>query len=188
MMAKGSTRGGSPKRRERISRGPLKLSVDAKAFDRLALRFRKEWSTAQSGAIAGAHTRVILESLRERAYKLISDVVTAERQSIFDEVITYYGCRGKGVDLGGQYLKKGLRALFPGREIDRRRRLEWGNEFEYAYEHSVPPEMFNAFIRGVGSRLVIQKKLVQGYVEPGFESRYHLSIMHEGRVWKRIHR
>ncbi|MFD2498563.1 hypothetical protein ACFSTI_06525 [Rhizorhabdus histidinilytica] len=157
MVANSSTRRGSPTRLGRISRGSLKLSVDAQAFERLALRFRKEWGTAQSGVMVGARSRVTLESLRERAYKLISDIVTAERQDIFDELIDYYGCRGNSSGLGEQYLKKGLRALFPGREIDRRRRLEWGNEFEYAYGHSVSPEMLSAFIRGAGSRLVIQK-------------------------------
>ena len=67
--------------------------------------------------------------------------------------------------------KLGLLAMFSDESLKRSDRHVFGNQMLYAYQHDVPAEFLNGFLAVSGGPGVIARKLKEGFVEPGFETR-----------------
>ena len=67
--------------------------------------------------------------------------------------------------------KLGLLAMFSDESLKRSDRHVFGNQMLYAYLHDVPAEFLNGFLAVSGGPGVIARKLKEGFVEPGFETR-----------------
>ena len=157
MAAKG--RNQTPMSLQKTARKATRMSDEARAFDMRVQRLRKRLARVRAVSPKGRIDSISSRAIRRSAYKIICEVLASGGEAIFDEIIKDYGCRKGRTDLADQPLKKGLRALFPGKELDRRQRLEWGNEFEYAHSQCVEADALISFIKLTGSRLVIQEKL-----------------------------
>jgi hypothetical protein len=110
--------------------------------------------------------------LRRELYRLILHYLAHDEARFFERVIRDEGrALTSRVKLDENPFHFGLLAVFTDDSyVTRQDRSVIATQMLYAYHHGVPPTFLIGFIHQAGSKHEIKRKLIEGFIEPGFEA------------------